>query len=77
MMIDLGGSKSLHITSSGGDSDSAFYVQSLVVNGVPWTKSWVTWEDVFANGWTMEFVLGPEPHNWATGELPPSPAIGQ
>ena len=72
--IDLGSGKKLEITSTGGN-DSSFYVQTLTVNGNDWDKSWLVWEDVFANGGTMEYVLGPNPSNWSqTGELPPSPA---
>jgi len=74
LSIDLGKAKRLNITSTGGDSDTAYYVQSLEVNGREWNKSWVTWSDIFENGGTMDFVLGPEPRDWATGELPPSPA---
>ncbi|KAJ5587572.1 uncharacterized protein N7459_003337 [Penicillium hispanicum] len=76
MTIDLGDDKALHITSTGsdGNGDSGFYVQSLKVNGKQWTKSWLTWDDVFARGGTLEFELGPTAANWTTGELPPSPA---
>ncbi|ORY19813.1 alpha-1,2-mannosidase family protein [Clohesyomyces aquaticus] len=76
MTIDLGSGKSLKISSTGGNKDTAFYVQSLQVNGKAWDKAWVTWQDVFANGGTMDFVLGPSPANWTTGELPPSLAAG-
>ncbi|EON97419.1 putative glycosyl hydrolase protein [Phaeoacremonium minimum UCRPA7] len=72
LSISLGGGNSLHITSTGG-SDTSFYVQSLKVNGKTWTKNWVEWSDVFENGGTMDFVLGPEPVDWATGPAPPSP----
>ncbi|KAB5576443.1 family 92 glycoside hydrolase [Coniochaeta sp. 2T2.1] len=72
--IDLGGrGKRLRITSSGGESDTAFYVQSLRVNGKRWDRNWVSWEDVFEKGGEMEFVLGEEPVRWDTGESPPSP----
>ncbi|KAJ4286067.1 hypothetical protein N0V90_013414 [Kalmusia sp. IMI 367209] len=77
LTINLGNGKSLKITSTGGNKDSAFYVQSLKVNGKPWTKAWVTWDDVFANGGTLDFVVGSSPVDWeASGELPPSPASG-
>jgi putative alpha-1,2-mannosidase len=76
MTIDLGTGKSLTITTTGGNKDTAFYIQSLKVNNDAWNKTWVTWEDVFANGGTMEYVLGPTPVDWAVGELPPSPASG-
>lgn len=76
MTINLDSSKTLVISSTGGDGngDVDFYVQSLKVNGQSWTKNWLTYDDVFANGGTMEFVLGPNPVQWATGPLPPSPA---
>lgn len=76
MTLNLGNGKKLVITSTGGDGngDRDFYVQSLKVNGKVWTKNWLTWNDVFAKGGTMEYVLGAAPVQWATGALPPSPA---
>jgi len=71
--ISLGSGKALTVTTVNG-SDTSFYVQSLRVNGDESTKSWVTWDDVFANGGRMDYVLGPEPRNWTTGPPPPSPA---
>ena len=69
-------SRTLKITAQGvpDDVNEIVYVQSLRVNGQSWDKSWVDWEDVFEQGGTMEFVLGSEVVEWATGELPPSPA---
>ncbi|KAK6606037.1 alpha-mannosidase family protein [Botrytis cinerea] len=52
--IQLGGGKTLAMTTVNG-SESSFYVQSLKVNGKPWNQSWLTWNDVFANGGTMDF----------------------
>lgn len=75
LTIHLGGDRKLEITSSGG-SEKSFYVQSLKVNGEDWDRSWLTWEDVFADGGKMHFELGPEPKDWATGDPPPSPAFG-
>ncbi|KAF2427563.1 glycosyl hydrolase [Tothia fuscella] len=74
MTIQLGDGKVLNMTATGGNSDSAFYLQSLKVNGKSWDKNWISWEDVFANGGTMDFQLGPIPTKWDTGLLPPSPA---
>jgi putative alpha-1,2-mannosidase len=74
MTIDLGNGKELKITTIGGDRNSAPYVQSLKVNSKPWDKAWLTWDDVFANGGTLEYVLGAEAVEWNTGKLPPSPA---
>lgn len=74
MTIQVAGGKNLHITSTGGDSDNNYYVQSLKVNGKSWNKNWVTWDDIFANGGSLDFVLGANATKWDTGDLPPSPA---
>ncbi|KAK5697580.1 hypothetical protein LTR97_007718 [Elasticomyces elasticus] len=76
MSINLGENKTLTVTSTGGNADTAYYVQSLEVNGQCWDKAWLTWNDVFANGGRLDFVLGAEPVLWANGTLPPSPASG-
>lgn len=74
LSICLGDDKYLNMTTTGGSYDYNYYVQSLQVNGQQWNKSWIQWDDVFANGGTMDFVLGGTPQNWATGPDPPSPA---
>jgi predicted alpha-1,2-mannosidase len=74
MTIQVPGNKSLHITTTGGNSTTNYYVQSLKVNGQSWNKNWVTWDDIFANGGTLDFVLGANATRWDTGDLPPSPA---
>ncbi len=71
--ISLGAGKVLALTTTGGSNDS-YYVQTLQVNGKQWMQSWVAWDKIFADGGTLDFVLGPEPKNWATGPPPPSPA---
>jgi predicted alpha-1,2-mannosidase len=72
LSIRLGGGGALEIKTTGGGEDE-FYVQSLKVNGQEWNQNWVSWEDIFAKGGIMEFVLGKEPVQWDTGEVPPSP----
>jgi len=72
--LDLGDGKTLLITSTGGNQDDGYYVQSLRVNGEDWDKAWVSWDDVFSQGGSLDFVLGSEPVRWANGTLPPSPA---
>ena len=74
LVIDLGSDKKLTITSTGGNRYTAPYVQSLKVNGKSWKQAWVTWDEIFANGGTLDFVLGTNQTLWATGALPPSPA---
>jgi predicted alpha-1,2-mannosidase len=73
MTIQLGGGNTVKMTAIGGNGTS-IYVQSLKVNGQPWTQNWLSWSDIFATGGTMDFVLGPNPVKWDTGDLPPSPA---
>ena len=74
MTIDLGGGKQLEITSN-GDKEENIYVQSLTVNGEDWNLAWITWDEIFAQGGTMEYVLGSSPSNWSSdGLLPPTPA---
>jgi predicted alpha-1,2-mannosidase len=74
LKIDLGSGKSLEISSTNGGNSEAIYVQSLKVNGKSWNQNWLTWDDVFANGGKLEFVLGTEMTHWDTGAPPPSPA---
>ncbi|XRM45542.1 hypothetical protein ABZX51_008629 [Aspergillus tubingensis] len=76
LVIDLGGGKKLNVTSSGGDGNGGgdIYVQSLRLNGKDWKKNWLTWDDIFAQGGTLDFELGATASDWFTGELPPSPA---
>ncbi|MCF7750333.1 GH92 family glycosyl hydrolase [Bacillus subtilis subsp. subtilis] len=42
------------------------YVQSLKINGKPWTRTWVPHE-VIAKGATLDFVMGPQPSTWGSG----------
>lgn len=71
LTIDIGNSKKVVIKSTGG-SDIAYYVQKLKLNGKLWNKNWLTWDDLFANGGTLEFVLGSKKTLWDTGPPPPS-----
>lgn len=74
LTVDLGTGKTLRVTTSGGGSEESYFVQSLKVNGESWTQSWLTWDDIFADGGTLDFELGPDAVNWTTGPAPPSPA---
>lgn len=76
LSIDLGSGKRLVINSTGGDKDTSIHVQSLKVNGQEWHRSWLTWNDIFADSGTLEFELGPNYNNewFDTDDLPPSPA---
>lgn len=48
-------------------------IQSVTVNGQPWTKNWISHE-LFTEGWTMEITLGAEESAWGTKleDRPPS-----
>lgn len=54
----------------------SYYVQSVTLNGQPWTKNWFVHEDIMVNGGTIEFFLGTNQTVWETGEVPPSPGHG-
>ncbi|GJJ13713.1 hypothetical protein Clacol_007969 [Clathrus columnatus] len=50
------------------------YVQSAKLNGVTYTKNWISHE-LFSKGGTLELVMGSNPNSaWGTGkdDLPPS-----
>ncbi|KAJ8104523.1 hypothetical protein ONZ43_g7808 [Nemania bipapillata] len=49
------------------------FIQNVMVNGKPWTKSWIG-HALFTEGWTMEVVLGNKESSWGTKieDRPPS-----
>ncbi|CAN7216800.1 GH92 family glycosyl hydrolase [Phyllobacterium sp. LjRoot231] len=57
-------------------SASNRYVQSLKVNGKPVTKNFLEHKDI-ANGATLEFVMGPNPSQWGTGDTDVPTSITQ
>lgn len=56
-----------------GNSPRNVYVQSVRLNGAPWTRTWLRHADI-ANGGTLEFTMGPSPSAWGRGAeaMPPS-----
>ncbi|WP_186763070.1 GH92 family glycosyl hydrolase [Lentzea tibetensis] len=54
-------------------SNSNYYIQSLKVNGVASTKTWLPGA-MFTNGGTVDFTLGASPTSWGSGpgDAPPS-----
>ncbi|KAK7567492.1 putative alpha-1,2-mannosidase [Phyllosticta citricarpa] len=78
--VALGGGRFLNVSTNVGHDDQVqsgkWFVQSLSVNGNPWTQNWLTWEDVFAHGAELVFELDSVPNSaWERGApLPPSPA---
>ena len=78
MTLTVGDGKTLRITADNLDEDS-YYVQSVSLNGVPWTQNWVSHANLTSGGpdgssqATLHFVLGSEQTEWDTGPVPPSP----
>jgi len=65
--IGLGGGKSFVIEAADVSSDN-IYVQAAVLNGKPYTRSYVRHRDIMRGG-TLRFEMGPEPNEgWGTGE---------
>lgn len=47
------------------NSDENRYIQSVTLNGNPYTRSWITHEDIMAGG-ELVFIMGPEPSAFGT-----------
>lgn len=45
------------------NSDANRYIQSIVLNGAPYNKEWIDFEDI-AKGGTLEITMGAEPAKW-------------
>ncbi|WP_285559617.1 GH92 family glycosyl hydrolase [Actinoplanes regularis] len=63
--------------SAPGVSDTNRYVQSVKLNGVAYSRNYLTHADLTTGG-TLEFVMGPNPSSWgsAAADLPPSLTTG-
>lgn len=46
---------------AGNASEKNIYIQSATLNGQPYTRNYITHQDIL-NGGVMEFVMGPEPN---------------
>lgn len=70
--LDLPGDRQLRIHARNAGRQNP-YVQSLRVNGKPWTKTWIP-RQLLAQGATLEFVMGPKPSAWGSRaeDAPPS-----
>ncbi|MFD9964831.1 GH92 family glycosyl hydrolase [Amycolatopsis sp. NPDC058986] len=63
--IHLGGGKDLVINAPKNNAKNV-YVQSLKVNGKPYTSTSLS-QDLLARGGTLDFEMGPNPSKWGTG----------
>nr|WP_240600028.1 GH92 family glycosyl hydrolase [Lysobacter silvestris] len=64
--VTMDNGRVLHVIAHGNGPRNV-YVQSLKVNGRPWTKTWLP-HAAIANGGTLEFTMGPQPSRWGSGE---------
>jgi len=73
---NLENGKSFTITAP-GVSDTNRYIQSATLNGVAYTKNYITHADLLAGG-TLNFVMGPNPSTWGSGagDIPGSITTG-
>lgn len=74
--ISLENGKTLTITAP-GVSDTNRYIQSATLNGVTYTKNYITHADL-TNGGTLNFVMGSSPSTWGSGanDIPGSTTSG-
>jgi hypothetical protein len=63
--VELQGGAVLTVNAANNSRENV-YVQSLKINGKPWSKTWVPHE-VIAKGATLDFVMGPQPSRWGSG----------
>ncbi|KAI1114148.1 glycoside hydrolase family 92 protein [Nemania sp. NC0429] len=66
--------KTARIRTTGFDAAyENIFIQSVEVNGRPWTKSWIS-HRLFTEGWTLDIVLGDRESDWGTKveDRPPS-----
>jgi len=71
--VSVGGGKRLVIEAPGNASDRP-YVQSVLWNGRPWSRSWIAHRDIVRGG-TLTFNMGAEPNRnfgRARADRPPS-----
>ena len=70
--LDLPEGRQLRIHARNAGRENP-YVQSLRVNGKPWTRTWIP-HQLLAQGATLEFVMGPKPSAWGSRveDAPPS-----
>ena len=58
--IKLEKNKSFSITAANNDSENP-YIQSVLLNNKPYTKSFITYKEIMAGG-TLKFIMGPTPN---------------
>ena len=64
--LNVGEGKTFTVIAK-GNSDKNIYVQKAVLNGKPYTKSYISYNDIVSGG-TLELVMGPKPSKWGTAK---------
>lgn len=62
--VRLENGRTLTVVAHGNGPDNV-YVQSLKVDGKPWTRPWIRHADI-ADGATLEFTMGSQPSTWGS-----------
>jgi len=60
------GGKTFTVKAVNNSADN-IYVQSARLNGKPYTKSYIMFNDIMAGG-TLELTMGPTPSKWGTAK---------
>jgi predicted alpha-1,2-mannosidase len=63
--VQLENGRALSVIAHNNNPDN-IYVQSLKVNGKPWSQAWIRHQDIAA-GATLEFEMGDKPSSWGSG----------
>ena len=72
--LEMGGGKLLEIDAR-NNSAANIYIQSMTLNGKPWTKPWFRHADI-KNGARISFVMGPKPNRtWGSAPAAMAPSM--
>ena len=76
--IDVTMSNGRHIrVTTKGWSSKALYVSKVLLNGKPYTKSYITWDDL-KDGIDLQFVMSTKPNKqWATAPSDIAPSVSK
>ena len=64
--LNVGNGKTFTVLAK-DNSDKNVYVQRVMLNGKPYTKSYISYDDIIKGG-TLELVMGPKPSKWGTAK---------
>ena len=64
--IQVKDGKRFHIVACDNSAEN-IYVQSAKLNGKPYTRSYIHYDDMVKGG-TLELQMGPKPSNWGTAK---------